>query len=55
LSIAFRFLREELGGTDMAVVYGALIVGLFTIGVALVALTAIQETFGRDMNFLEEK
>ena len=55
LSIAFRFLREELGGTDMAVVYGALIVGLFTIGVALVALTAIQETFGRDMNLLEEK
>ncbi|HNP77137.1 MAG: MFS transporter [Cyclobacteriaceae bacterium] len=55
LSIAFRFLREELGGNDMAVVYGALIVGLFTIGVALVALTAIQETFGRDMNFLEEK
>ncbi|HQQ97830.1 MAG TPA: MFS transporter [Cyclobacteriaceae bacterium] len=55
LSIAFRFLREELGGTDMGVIYGALIVGLFTIGVALVALTAIQETFGRDMNFLEEK
>jgi len=55
LSIAFRFLREELGGTDMAVIYGALIVGVFTIGVALVALTAIQETFGRDMNFLEEK
>ncbi len=55
LSIAFRFLREELGGTDTAVIYGALIVGVFTIGVALVALTAIQETFGRDMNFLEEK
>jgi MFS family permease len=55
LSIAFRFLREEFGGTDTAVIYGALIVGVFTIGVALVALTAIQETFGRDMNFLEEK
>lgn len=54
LSIAFRYLREQLGGDDTAVIYGALIVGIFTIGVALVALTAIQETFGRDMNFLEE-
>lgn len=54
LSIAFRYLREQLGGDDTAVIYGALIIGVFTIGVALVALTAIQETFGRDMNFLEE-
>lgn len=54
LTIAFRFLRELLGGDDSAVIYGALIVGVFTIVVALVALRAIQETFGRDMNFLEE-
>ena len=27
LSISFRFLREELGGNDSAVIYGALIVG----------------------------
>ena len=54
LSIAFRFLREQLGGDDSAVIYGALIIGIFTIAVALVALQAIQETFGRDMNFLEE-
>lgn len=54
LTIAFRFLRELLGGDDSAVIYGALIVGVFTIIVALVALRAIQETFGRDMNFLEE-
>ena len=54
LTIAFRFLREQLGGDDSAVIFGALIVGVFTIGVALVALRAIQETFGRDMNFLEE-
>jgi len=43
-----------LAGDDQAVITGALIVGLFTIGVALVALRAIEETFGRDMNFLEE-
>ncbi|CAN5316116.1 hypothetical protein BH10BAC4_BH10BAC4_23040 [soil metagenome] len=54
LTLAFRFLREKLGGDDSAVIYGALFVGLFTIGVALIALRAIQETFGRDMNFLEE-
>ncbi|MDZ4714232.1 MAG: MFS transporter [Cytophagales bacterium] len=51
---AFQFLRGQLGGDDQAVITGALIVGLFTIGVALVALRAIEETFGRDMNFLEE-
>ena len=54
LTIAFRFLRELLGGDDSSVIYGALIIGIFTIIVALVALQAIQETFGRDMNFLEE-
>ena len=51
---SFRFLREELGGDDQAVIYGALIVGVFTIAVALIALRYIQETFGQDMNFLEE-
>jgi hypothetical protein len=51
---SFRFLREELGGDDQAVIYGALIVGLFTIAIALIALRYIHETFGRDMNFLEE-
>ena len=54
LTLAFRYLREALGGDDSAVIYGALIVGLVTIGIALVALRAIQETFGREMNFLEE-
>lgn len=53
LSLAFRFLREWLGGDDSGVIYGALIVGVFTIGVAIVALQGIDETFGRDMNFLE--
>ena len=51
---AFQFLRGQFGGDDQAVITGALIVGVFTIGVALVALRAIHETFGRDMNFLEE-
>ncbi len=54
LVLAFKFFRELLGGDDSAVIYGALIVGLATILIALIALQAIQETFGRDMNFLEE-
>ena len=51
---AFQFLRGWLGGDDQAIITGALIVGLATIGIALIALRAIHETFGRDMNFLEE-
>ncbi len=51
---AFRFLREELGGDDQAVIYGALIVGVGTIVIALIALRYIHETFGQDMNFVEE-
>lgn len=50
----FRFLRGELGGGDDGVVFGALTVGLFTIVIALIALRYIHETFGHDMNFLEE-
>ena len=54
LTLAFRYFREQLGGGDSAVIYGALIVGVFTIVVAIIALGAVQETFGRDMNFVEE-
>lgn len=58
LTLGFRFLRELLhtdsSGEEMPVIYGALIVGVFTIVIAIIALRAIQETFGRDMNFLEK-
>lgn len=58
LTLAFRFLREVLhtdtSGEDSPVIYGALIVGGFTIVIAIIALRAIHETFGRDMNFLEK-
>ena len=54
LSISFRFLREELGGNDSAVIYGALIVGFCTILIAFVALTLVEETFSRDMDFVEK-
>lgn len=51
--MAFSFLRMVLGGGDAGVIYGALIVGVVTIGIAIIALQGIDETFGRDMNFLE--
>ena len=54
LTLAFKYFRELLGGDDSAVIYGALIVGICTVAIALIALQAIEETFGRDMNFLEE-
>lgn len=49
LVFAFRYLRGEVG-----VIYGALWVGLFTILVALIALRSVDETFARDLNFVEE-
>jgi MFS family permease len=49
LSWAFAWLREPLG-----IINAALAVGLITILIALIALSAIDETFSRDLNFLEE-
>lgn len=54
LTLTFRYFREFLGGDDSAVIYGALMVGIFTVAIALIALQGIDETFGRDMNFLEK-
>lgn len=49
LVLAFRFLRNEVG-----VIHGALWVGAGTILIALIALRLVDETFGRDLNFVEE-
>jgi hypothetical protein len=49
ITIAFKYLRGEFG-----VSMGALIVGLITIVIALVALRGIDETFARDLSFVEE-
>lgn len=48
LTLLFKLLREHLG-----IIHGALVVGSFTIVIAFIALRAIDETFGRDMNFEE--
>ncbi len=48
LTLAFKFLRGQVGN-----IHGALIIGVTTIIIAFIALRAIDETFGRDMNFEE--
>jgi hypothetical protein len=50
ITLAFKFLRGEMG-----IIYGALIVGVITIIIAVIALRSIDETFSRDMNFVEEE
>jgi MFS transporter, putative metabolite:H+ symporter len=54
LTLCFRYFREQLGGDDSAVIYGALLVGIITILIAFLALKWVDETFSRDMNFIEK-
>ncbi len=49
LTMLFKFARTEMG-----VVQGALWVGLLTLAIALIALQLVDETFSRDMNYVEE-
>ena len=49
ITYIFKEFREQIG-----VLNGALAVGIFTVIVAVIALRAIDETFGRDLNFIEE-
>jgi len=49
VTLLFKFLRAEIG-----IVNGALVVGVITIIIAIWALRAVDETYSRDMNFIEE-
>jgi len=49
LTMLFKFMRGELG-----VIQGALWVGILTFIIALLAIRLIDETFSRDMNFVEK-
>lgn len=51
ITMLFGFLREDL---QLGVVRGAVWVGALTILIGLIALRSVEETFGRDLNFLEE-
>ncbi len=50
LTFAFKYFRESLG-----VLGGAMLVGIITIVIAFWALRLIDETFGRDLNFVEKE
>ena len=65
LTLLFKLLRDNLhayytpslgdaAAKSAGMIYGALIVGVITIVIALIALRFIDETYGRDMNFVEE-
>jgi MFS transporter, putative metabolite:H+ symporter len=65
LVLLFKFLREtiktnfsgemsEVEAKNTGIIVGALLVGVFTIVIALLALRVIDETYGRDLNFEEE-
>jgi len=49
LTFAFKFLREDTG-----IIVGALLVGVVTIIIALLSLRSLSETFGRELDFVEE-
>jgi len=64
LTLLFKLLRDNLAahyeptlGIEAAkstgIIYGALIVGGFTIVIAFIALRVVDETFGRDLNYEE--
>jgi putative MFS transporter len=65
ITLLFKFLRDMLSShyaasmseaeaKNLGIIQGALIVGVATIIIAFIALRAIDETHGRDLNFEEE-
>ncbi|MDR3667702.1 MAG: MFS transporter [Ignavibacteriaceae bacterium] len=48
ITLAFEFLRSPLG-----MIYSALVVGLITLAIALFALYHLTETFGKDLDYIE--
>lgn len=65
LTLLFKFLRNSLGeyfsasyseteARHLGIIIGALLVGIFTIVIAFLALRAVDETFGRDLDFQED-
>ncbi len=50
LTIIFKYFREQIG-----ILSGALLLGVITIIIAFFALRLIDETFGRDLNFVEKE
>jgi MFS family permease len=49
ITFMFKEFREQIG-----ILNGALVLGIITVIIALIALRTIDETFGRDLNFVEK-
>ncbi len=49
ITLAFEFLRDYTG-----MIYAALIVGIVCLLLAYYALSKMEETFGKDLNYLEK-
>jgi hypothetical protein len=49
MSIAFGFMRKSIG-----MINSALIIGIFSIIIALFAIYKLEETYGKDLNYIEE-
>ena len=48
VTILFEFLRNYTG-----LIYSALIIGIFVIIIAFISARRLEETFGKDLNYLE--
>jgi ABC-type cobalamin transport system permease subunit len=51
VTLLFQYLRDVFHGSLM---YAGVVVGVLTIGLAFWALHFVQETFHKDLNYLEE-
>jgi MFS family permease len=51
LTLLFHWLREDL---QLGWITGAMIIGIGTAAIALLSLLLLQETFHRDLNFVEK-
>jgi len=51
LTLLFHWLREDL---QLGWITGAMIIGIGAAAIALLSLLLLQETFHRDLNFVEE-
>jgi hypothetical protein len=50
VSLLFQYLRNVFNGS---LIWAAIVVGILTIGLAFWALINMQETFHKDLNYLE--
>jgi MFS family permease len=51
ITLLFQYLRDDL---EMGLIYGALTVIIITSIIALIALSAVDETYSRELNFVEK-